>query len=405
MLIDSVGVFIYNTNLNNFNRGIMLNLQTLPRTPVTMSYASRINSRFHKSQSQYVDIATRLAEAIKHAGWRAGTVQQAAKEFSIRNKNIQSAKNITLCSAQKSSMDKIVIDVTLQRELSIEHLVSILTKFKQILVMPICVYEDPMAPGKYVCWDGQHTIVMLYIIYAQILGEEISQIEVPIVIYPSTMKAEMRECFIMLNGDAKKPLEEIDIFYQKIYGVRTDGSTNPDWLLAEAKQQALESNDMFATDAKFGDEKNPGALSRMIELVSDNYTLEVTQAFCKYFKSVCNSSRPVLPKESWMLYDYFDLCLSSGITLDNNYISSVASALQVVDNGDFNASKFYTSAKESYQEWFRNNKPNPDGTLWGITYPESRIGMTFLIAQIKKAGVVVPKYAQALWTVSSTDLH
>lgn len=381
----------------------MFQLQTLPRT--TTSYASQVNKRFHKSQSQYVDIATRLEEAIKHAGWRAETVEQAAKEFAIRNKHIRSAKHIRLCSAQKTMMDKIVIDITLQRELSIQHLVSILTKFKQILVMPICVYEDPMAPGKYVCWDGQHTIVMLYIIYAQILGEDISNIEVPIVIYPSTMKAEMRECFIMLNGEAKKPLADIDIFYQKIYGVRTDGSTNADWLLAEAKQQALESNDMFATDEKFGDEKQPGAFSRLVELTSDNYTLEVTQAFCKYFKAVCNSNRPVLPKESLMLYEYFDLCLSSGITLDDAYISKVASALQVMDNGDFNASTFYNTAKESYQEWFRNNKPNPDGTLWGITYPLNRIAMTFLIAQIAKAKVTVPKYTQVLWVVPTKDLY
>jgi len=374
----------------------------LPRDSTT--YASRVNRRFHKSQSHYVDIMSRLMDAIKQAGWREKIIAEAAKEFAIRNKHIQSAKNIRLCSAEKTTMDKIVIDVTLQRELSIEHLVNILTKFKQILVMPICVYEDPMAPGKYVCWDGQHTIIMLYIIYAQILGEDIGKIEVPIVIYPSTMKSEMRECFIMLNGDAKKPLDSIDIFYQKIYGVRTDGSTNADWLLAEKKQQALEFNDMFATDEKFGDETKPGAFSRMHELLNDNYTLEITQAFCKYFKAVCVSNRPVRPKESWMLYDYFDLCLTSGIELDDSYISNVARALQI-ENGDFNASTFYITAKESYQEWFRKNKPTPDGTLWGITYPEGRIGMTFLIAQIKKAGVVVPVYTQALWIVPEEDLY
>jgi hypothetical protein len=383
----------------------MLQLQTLPRQPVTVRYASQVNKRFHKSQSQYVDIATRLAEAIKHAGWRAGTVSQAAKEFAVRNKSIQNKKNIKLCSAQIARMNQIVIDITLQRELSIQHLVSILTKFKQILVMPICVYEDPAAPGKYVCWDGQHTIVLLYIIYAQILGEDINDVEVPIVVYPSTMKAEMRECFIMLNGEAKQPLDAIDIFYQKIYGVRTDGSTNADWILAESKQQALESNDMFATNEKFGDEKQPGALTVLTELANDDYGLEVTQAFCKYFKTVCDSARPVRPKESWMMYQYFDMCFGSGITVDDTYISKVASALQVVENGDFNASEFYTTARESYQEWFRHNKPNPDGTLWGITYPEKRLGMTFLLAQIAKAGVKVPKYNQALWSVPAKDLY
>lgn len=381
----------------------MLQLQTLPRKPKTVRYAGQVNGRFHKSQSHYVDIATRLAEAIGQAGWRAGTVTEAAKEFAVRNKNIQSKKNIKLCSAKIAKMSQIVIDVTLQRELSIKHLVSILTKFKQILVMPICVYEDPASPGNYVCWDGQHTIVMLYIIYAQILGEDVSDVDVPIVIYPSTMKAEMRECFIMLNGDAKQPLDPIDIFYQKIYGVRTDGSTNADWLLNESKQQALESNDMFLTDEKFGDEKQSGAFSRTVELVSDNYSLEVTQAFCKYFKAVCDSNRPVKPKESWMLYEYFDMCLSAGIVLDDQYITKVAKSLQAVDNNDFNADLLWIAGRESWQRWFLHNKPNPDGTLWGITYPEKRLGLTMLFAQIAKAGIKVPSY-QSLWTVPTKDL-
>lgn len=381
----------------------MTTIQLVPQQPVT--YASQVNNRFHKSQSHYVDVATRLAEAITHAGWRAGSVAQASKEFTVRNKKIQSKNDIKLCSAESTTLDKLVIDITLQRELDIQHLSSILTVFKQILVMPICVYEDSQAPGKYVCWDGQHTVVMLYIIYSQILGEDITQVDIPIVIYPSTMKSEMRECFISLNGNAKKKLDDIDIFFQMIYGVRTDGSTNPNWLLAEAKQQALESNDMFATDAKFGDEKQPGAMFRILELFNGNYSLEVTQAFCKYFKEVCGSSRPVRPKESMMLYDYFNLALNAGITLDDDYIEKVAKALQVVDNGDFNALVFYTNAKTSYQEWFRSNKPNPDGTLWGITYPEGRIYMTFLLAQLHKANINVPSYSQHLWNVPSTDLY
>ena len=120
---------------------------------------------------------------------------------------------------------------------------------------------------------------------------------------------------------------------------------------------------------------------------------------------VSDSNRPVRPKESWMLYMYFDLCLSAGIKLDDNYISEVANALRVVDNGDFNALEFYHTAVKSYQEWFRYNKPTPDGTIWGITYPEKRIGLTFLIAQISKAQIKVPKYTQALWTVPFRDLY
>lgn len=388
----------------------MLHLQTLARPTVAGRYAAKVNQRFHKSQSQYVDIAGRLAEALAHAGWRANTVAQAVKEFARRNPGLALGGKLKLCAAQKATLDQIIIDITLQRELDIGHLVNILLNFKQILVMPICVYEDPLAPGKYVCWDGQHTVVMLHIIYTQVMGMDPSQVSVPVVIYPSTMKAEMRECFISLNGDAKKPLAAIDIFYQKIYGVRTDGSTNPDWLLAEAKQQALESNDMFATNEKFGDTHMPGALTVLTELADTEYDLSVTQAFCRYFKTVSGALRPVRPKESWMLYNYFDLCLSSGIALDQAYVDSVARALQLhyptdqSTTADFNADLFYNKAKESYQEWFRDNKPNPDGTIWGITYPEKRIGQTFLVAQLKKRGIAVPKYGQALWTVPTKDL-
>lgn len=49
----------------------MTQISLVPQQPVT--YASQVNNRFHKSQSHYVDISTRLAEAITHAGWRAGS--------------------------------------------------------------------------------------------------------------------------------------------------------------------------------------------------------------------------------------------------------------------------------------------------------------------------------------------
>jgi hypothetical protein len=66
---------------------------------------------------------------------------------------------------------------------------------------------------------------------------------------------------------------------------------------------------------------------------------------------------------------------------------------------------FWDRAKISYQNWFKLNKPNPDGTLWGITYPEKRIGLTFLIAQISKNYKgTVPGYSGALWRVPAKDL-
>jgi hypothetical protein len=162
---------------------------------------------------------------------------------------------------------------------------------------------------------------------------------------------------------------------------------------------------MFATNEKFGDTKEPGALSVMTELLDDYYDLEITQTFCKYFKEICNSNRPVRPKESWMLYEFFRLCKASKITVDDAYIASVAKSLRTAYSNDFDATDLYNRAKTSYQNWFLKNKPNPDGTLWGISYPERRLGMTFFVEQVAKNMTgPVPKLANGLWPVPAKDL-
>jgi hypothetical protein len=106
-----------------------------------------------------------------------------------------------------------------------------------------------------------------------------------------------------------------------------------------------------------------------------------------------------------MLYEYFRLCKVNDITIDDAYIRGIAKSLKSVTGTDFDADMFWDRAKISYQNWFKLNKPNPDGTLWGITYPEKRIGLTFLIAQISKNYKgTVPGYSGALWRVPAKDL-
>lgn len=370
----------------------------------TQFYADKVNGQFHKSQSHYVGLAQRLNNTINNEVWKQTILNDAIENFKSKNPQITKWKDFTFCKADSTTLDKIEIDITLQRMLDLIHGCNIIDGFRQLLVMPICVYEDPIRPGKYICWDGQHTAIVLYIIASKVLGEDITKCRIPIVVYASHLKSEMRECFIALNGDAKRPLDNIDKVHQKIFGVRTDGSKNPDWLLVEAKQQALEGAKMFLTHTKFGDDDQPGAYTRLEEVLDPQYDLSITQNFASYFFKVCYANRPVQPKESWMLYEYFRMCKAAGIAVDDTYISGVAKSLRTAFNNDFDAGLLFNRAKESYQEWFRNNKPNPDGTLWGITYPEKRIGLTFLIAQIaKNFNGQVPK-GNPLWPVSRKDL-
>ena len=270
--------------------------------------------------------------------------------------------------------------------------------------MPICVYEDPANPGKYICWDGQHTAIVLTIIASMILAEDLDKCEVPIVVYSSNLKSDMRQCFIELNGEGKKPLDHIDQVHQKLFGVRTDGSKNAEWQLIDKKYRMLEDYKIFLTNEKFGDTHSPGAQARLDEFLDKSYPPVITEYFAKYFFNICHSSRPVQPKESWMMYEFFDWCRVSKIEVTDDYIYDIAQSLKKAFNGDFDSSKLYTKAKFSYQEWYRANKPYQDGTLWGIQYPEFKIGLTFLMAQIaKNFKGPMPSY-KPLWNVPDEDL-
>jgi len=385
-----------------------MQISQLMTAQAIVNYADQVNAQFSKNKSQYVSLGQRLNDTIGNKSFNSVIVNDAVDEFKIRNPNIKSWNDLTLCKPGETTLDKIDIDITLQRLLELVHVCTIMDCFKQILVQPICVYKDPARPGRFICWEGQHTSIVLYIIAAMVLGEDISKCKIPIIINPSSQKSEMRDCFITMATPevGKKSIDPIDLFQQKVFGVRTDGVTNrPDWTETELKQQALENAKMFATNQKFGDTNKPGALSVLTELTSPAYPLEITQAFTKYFVNVCKSNRPVKPKESWMLYEYFRLCKVNDITLDDAYIRSIAKSLKSVTGTDFDADMMWDRAKVSYQDWFLHNKPNPDGTLWGISYPEKRIGLTFLIAQISKNFKgTVPSYSGALWKVPGKDL-
>jgi hypothetical protein len=382
----------------------MLEFQ-IQETQANQFYSDKVNAQFHKSESHYVNLAERLREAVTES-WQEITLDDALDRFKNRYPSLKSWNDFEFCEAQSATLDQIEIDVTMQRLFDLIHGCRIIDAFRQLMVMPIRVYVDPNRPGKYICWDGQHTALVLYIIASRILFADTSKCSVPIVISKSSLKSEMRESFVVINSpEGHKDLDHIDIVHQKIFGVRADGSKRPDWVLIEQKQQAYEGSKMFLTHPKFGDVDRSGAQARLDEFIDDRYSLTVNQNFCKYFFRVCQSTRPVQPKESWMMYEYFRLCEQIGIVVDDNHIKGIANSLRTAFNNDFDSNRLYNKAKASYQEWWKLNKPNPDGTLLGIAYSEKPIGMTFLLAQISKHFKgTMPKYKFPHWPVPDADL-
>lgn len=370
-------------------------------------YADKINKQFYKTQSHYVSLKERLRSVTENETYLQSVLEDSIEDFKERNPQYQKWSDIALCKADKTTLDKIAIDTTLQRLLMFFWAMSILENFWAIQAEPIRVYEDPDCPGKYVCWDGQHTAIVFFIIASLVMGEDISKCEIPIVIYPSSQKDEMRRVFMAANGEGKRPLDAIDKYQQMVFGVRTDGSTIESWLVAEQKQQWLEKAKMFATHSKFNDEGQPGAYPRMNELMdTKNFPPIITKYFTQYFTAVCRSNRPVQPKESWMLYEYLNLCENdNGIEVTNEYIRSLAKVLKTVNSGDFDAIDFVNKAKASYKHYYATNI-SWNGTTqgWNLHAPEKRLALTFMIAQFEKAGIAVPKDFQALWPVPAGDL-
>jgi hypothetical protein len=380
----------------------MLSLQIVkPRT-----YADQVNQQFDKSESQYVSIGERLDSSTQNSSWQQQALQSSMNEFRLRNPQIQDWSHLTFCKALKCSISDIAIDVTLQRKFDFDHCCMILDNFDQLLVMPISVYEDDSNPGKYICWDGQHTAIVLHILASMVFGKNLDNCEIPIVVYGNHQKADMRKNLIVLNTvKGKKYLDTIDIIHQILWAVRTDNSMDLDYRLVDQKYGYLEQNGMFLTHQKFGDDHRPGAQSRLEEFMDTRYSPEITGYFAKYFFMMCRSNRPVQPKESWLMYDFFKLCKSADIDITDQYISSIVKSLQKSFNGDIKSIQFMQKAYLSYQNWWLRTGRSIDGSLRGISYSEKRIGLAFLIAQLSKEFKgELPEY-EPHWEIAKEDLY
>jgi hypothetical protein len=367
------------------------------------AYATKANAFYNQTASNFINLQQRLKDSL--SDFFDFQLESALAEFKRKHPKLKKFKDMNLCNAIMVSMDKILIDTTMQRQLNFPHVVKILKNFTETMVMAIQVYEDPQKPGYFIAWDGQHTAIALYILVTKLFGEKVADIMVPVVVYPVKMKAEIRRNFILLNGDAKEPLKHIDIFRQMVCGVRIDGATDPVWVQAELKQQYLEKAGLFATHDTFNDETEPGALTLLANtIMSDSEkTLknpEVTRMFAEYWMSI-GQERPVEAKEARQLFEFFNYCFEQDIKVDKAYIVAFAQFTTNNFQADFSpGGVFWSKVKTAYRNWYDTVTPasqkeyNASGDLIVRGYTEEwRVGGPFIIAQVKKSTKLkVPKY-------------
>jgi len=365
----------------------MLNLQTQPRAT---SYAQQKNARFNNTASQIRTIEQRWNETYKglpvdqqmlvdHA------LDAAIAEFRRRNPTKRTWRDLLLAEAKDAKLSDICIDGTMQRQLDIFWVLKLLNHFMATMVVPIQVYRPVSGSNQYLAWDGQHTVVLLWLIATKIMEEKPDDIVVPVNLYHSNLKAEMRANFISLNSkEGKKLLELIDIFEQQVFGAKIDGSTNPIWQEALAKQQVVERHGLFITAKKFGDDHMPGAITRLQEV--NKLDVKTLDWLCQYLAHSTKLARPVEEKEMVMMAHYFDRCRLDNVTVDSAYIARLAATLDTLFNGDFSPQgTFWTRASAAYHNW---HSANSNGFSLARFNKEPVHGFPFLIAQLYKSGSV-----------------
>lgn len=366
------------------------------------SHADRINNQYSNKGSNFVTLESRLDFALSLTQYFKARLEQVVDEFKRRHAiKWISFNQLKICKAIMVPADKVLIDTTMQRPLNLEFIMNIINFFSETMVMAIYVYEDKEKPGYYIAWDGQHTAIALYILITKIFGERLADLMFPVVISDCEQKLEIRRNFILLNGDAKQQIDFIDKYRQMVYGVQVDGSTDPEWVDTAKKNDYLAAAGLFATDKKFGDEEEDGAITLlsdtlMSKTLKTRKAVDVTRMFSRYWVFL-NPKRPTQAKEVRMLYEFFNACHKQNIIIDDAYLLELVAFNKKYFEANWSETgSFWSKVKQVYETWYKKaNAESYEETkkVKGFV-TEPKCGMPFYIAQIQKSTTLkTPDYS------------
>lgn len=388
------------------------------------NYAATKNARYTNSASNLIDLVQRYNDTVAamplqaQRNWQ-GKLAKALATFKKNHpglKSINDRSRFRLCKSLTGKLKDIVIDTTMQREPNLDWIITIITNFRAYQAQPVQVYATGDQWGG---WDGQHTSIALYLIAVHGLGEKFEDVEVPINIYDIASRGELRSNFINNNttvgkNAGKKPLDIIDIFMQKIYGVEVDGVNEPEWVDAHSKWKHIANGDMFLTADKFNDTDQIGAISRLNEL--DDASVEVVRQFAVYGKYVVGSQqRPINSKEIPIIIEFLNLCEQQDIVYSDADLEDLAQHCIDLFDANFDSKGVFWSVahqatlnaynkahkgvpKHLWPDAPRNSKNTPQGTafFW------HQLRNTWV--PTKGTGFKFPKQPFSVYTPSVKDL-
>jgi hypothetical protein len=354
----------------------------MSRVTFTRTYAREFNDRYSNNTANYVtpqqrwnSVLNALPLTEKHSA--ISKLNAALRNFERRYPGIQSFSdpNFRLCRAIPIPMSVMCIDTTIQRYLDIDWVIKIIDGFTAYQAMPIQCYrvnpdEQPQDWSRdfqhWAAWDGQHTLVAFWIIATMVFKEDIKTVMVPTVEYDMRNRLECRTTFMNGNSkDGKKVMEPIDLAMQKIYAVKLDGVTDPDWVTVARKHDALASQDLFMTHSKFHDDREPGAISRPGDIVDDKFSVEMVRQFGVYADHVLNQQpRPVNTKELPIVMGFLRMAAMGNVTYSDDEIRGLGDlCIQLFDANFDEAGPFWDKVNSAYINWHKEYHADMDESL------------------------------------------
>jgi hypothetical protein len=352
----------------------------IPTTPTSRTHARAVNSKYINGASIYLTLKDRWNEVlasmpVDQKNSVNTRLKLAIKAFERKYPKVKTFDdpNFRLCRAIRRKLSRILVDTTIQRQLNVDWVLSIIEHFTAYQAMPVQVYHVPKSqvPDMYgpddeffASWDGQHTAIAFWIIATMIFGQNPDTVEIPVVEYDMQNRLECRMTFLNNNGkDGKKLLTPIDFITQQIYAVRLDGVKDTDWTEVEEKQQHLEAADLFLTDSKFFDDKEAGAITRPGDIASDTVTPEMVRQFAVYAKTVLAvHPRPINTKELPIILGF--LRMSNNMDYTDAEVESLAYLCISLFGAEFNEDgPYWDRVGSAYTKWHERYHADMDESL------------------------------------------
>ena len=90
------------------------------------THADKVNQQYNQTGSDPISLERRLTDSLALKPVFNNMLIGVVDEFKRRNKQFKSLKDIELCKSVDATLDQILIDTTMQRELNFNHVKGIL---------------------------------------------------------------------------------------------------------------------------------------------------------------------------------------------------------------------------------------------------------------------------------------